>query len=281
MKKIGKNNPKAEKIEVDNLQRKRWNQTVDRALVSGVPEQQIIDVKKEKIGRKASRSIRQMGRQPDLYAHIIMMAIKVLEFLIMQKINKVIQSVGRIKEGEKKQRVILPVRQSEGLVVGVEEPEQRIPDRPKRTILAAKYPGLEKIYEQLQQQNNVIYHKEQKLDNLKIELADCKGIFKGKKRKELKGEIQQIQNQLESRKQKLTSTVTVYGYQNVKEFLLEYQKAKTEYANYMQASANWEQRYGREKESKSVCARLNQHKEQVKQRELNRPYVKKRGRGAR
>lgn len=38
MKKIGKNNPKAEQMEDDNLQRKRWNQTVDRALISGVPE---------------------------------------------------------------------------------------------------------------------------------------------------------------------------------------------------------------------------------------------------
>lgn len=34
MKKIGKNNPKAAQMEADNLQRKRWNQTIDRALLS-------------------------------------------------------------------------------------------------------------------------------------------------------------------------------------------------------------------------------------------------------
>ena len=32
MKKIGKNNPKAEQIRTDNQHRAMWNQTVDRAL---------------------------------------------------------------------------------------------------------------------------------------------------------------------------------------------------------------------------------------------------------
>lgn len=36
MKKVGKNNPKAEQIEADNRVRTMWNQTVERALVSGV-----------------------------------------------------------------------------------------------------------------------------------------------------------------------------------------------------------------------------------------------------
>ena len=39
MKKIGKNNPKAEQIESDNGVRQRWNQTVDRALVGGIAEE--------------------------------------------------------------------------------------------------------------------------------------------------------------------------------------------------------------------------------------------------
>lgn len=47
IKKIGKNNPKAERMEADNRHRKWWNETVDRALVADVPEQQIEKVKKE------------------------------------------------------------------------------------------------------------------------------------------------------------------------------------------------------------------------------------------
>ena len=45
-KKIGKNNPKAAEIEADNKVRMQWNQTVDRALISGVAKKDILDVKR-------------------------------------------------------------------------------------------------------------------------------------------------------------------------------------------------------------------------------------------
>lgn len=55
-KKIGKNNPKAEQIEEDNRHRQHWNETVDVALVSGVPEQQILAVKKMEISDKVKNT---------------------------------------------------------------------------------------------------------------------------------------------------------------------------------------------------------------------------------
>lgn len=65
-KKIGKNNPKAEQIKTDNQYRIMWNQTVDRALISGVPEGQILEVKLEvkqsEFGQKARASIQKSGR---------------------------------------------------------------------------------------------------------------------------------------------------------------------------------------------------------------------------
>ena len=51
-KKIGKNNPKGAEIEADNMERARWNQTVDRALISGVAEEDILGVKREKISEE-------------------------------------------------------------------------------------------------------------------------------------------------------------------------------------------------------------------------------------
>ena len=45
-KKIGKNNPKAEQIQTDNEYRMRWNREVDRAIVSGVAETEIQQIKK-------------------------------------------------------------------------------------------------------------------------------------------------------------------------------------------------------------------------------------------
>ena len=45
-KKIGKNNPKAHEIEADNQKRQEWNRAVDMALISGIPEPQIMEVKR-------------------------------------------------------------------------------------------------------------------------------------------------------------------------------------------------------------------------------------------
>ena len=64
MKKIGKNNPKEAEIIEDNERRGKWNEEVDRALVSGVPEGQIVEIRKTEIGKKASQSIKTFGRQP-------------------------------------------------------------------------------------------------------------------------------------------------------------------------------------------------------------------------
>lgn len=49
MKKIGKNNSKAQQMEADNVQRSKWNEMVDRALVSGVQEAQMMEIKQTQI----------------------------------------------------------------------------------------------------------------------------------------------------------------------------------------------------------------------------------------
>lgn len=53
MKKIGKNNPKTEQMIADNQIRTKWNLTVDSALVVGVPETQIMAVKRTQISQPA------------------------------------------------------------------------------------------------------------------------------------------------------------------------------------------------------------------------------------
>lgn len=283
MKKIGKNNPKAEQIKADNLQRKRWNQTVDRALVSGVPEQKIIEVRKVEIGRKANQSIRQSGCQPDLFANIVLMAIRVLELLIVQVINLSKKFVEKMEEESTKPEQIPSVRWSEQTEKVTEVVEEELPARPKKSARVEEYPRLEEIYLKLQQQNRAISQKEQRFRNLEMELQDCKGIFKGKRRRELQGEIEQAKEQLESMKQKLTNIVTSQGYQNVRVFLVEHEKSRAEYEWYKCNVSDWERTYGegRGQQPRSIRARLQQHEEQIKQRERNRTPVQKRGRGAR
>ena len=80
-KKIGKNNPKAAEIEADNMERVRWNQAVDRALISEVSKEDILDVKREKISKEVKRSIELYGNNPSYLVGIIRLAIKALDCL--------------------------------------------------------------------------------------------------------------------------------------------------------------------------------------------------------
>ena len=70
-KKIGKNNPKAEEIKADNATRQEWNRTVDIALVEGIPEEDILKIKQEKINEKTVESIRKHGWIPDMFRQIV------------------------------------------------------------------------------------------------------------------------------------------------------------------------------------------------------------------
>lgn len=178
MKKIGKNNPKAEQMQSDNEIRKRWNQTVDRALLIGVPETQIIQVKHIEISKKTKESFCKVGNQPQLFITIIWLAIAVLEHLITQIFKLVYQSTGRDKEQrqepivtESQQAAIQESTQISNMVsgVGLEESKSTslpIPEQPKRTRLAEKYSRLSEIYEKLESQNSAIYQREQQLNGL-------------------------------------------------------------------------------------------------------------------
>ena len=84
-KKIGKNNPKAAAIEADNAARQEWNRTADMALLSGIEETKIPEIKKEEIHQKASQSIKEKGWLPTLFRSIIGRAKELLQSLIREK----------------------------------------------------------------------------------------------------------------------------------------------------------------------------------------------------
>ena len=153
-----KNNPKAEQIEADNRVRAMWNQTVDRALVSGVPEKQILDVKQSKIGQKAKASIQKSGRNPALFKSLIMTAIYALELLIskvfktaLEKADKVTEAVAKSEPDQTKVRAV-----NESVMAQTE----LIPEMPKKSEFVSKYPGLADIYSKLEKQNTAIYQRE-------------------------------------------------------------------------------------------------------------------------
>lgn len=267
-KKIGKNNPKAEQIKTDNQYRTMWNQTVDRALISGVPEGQILEVKQSEIGHKVKASIQKSGENPALLKSIIMTAIYALELLIgkvfkmaSQKADKGTESAVKAEPEQK------PVKRVNPFVEAKSEP---VPEMPKKSALASKYPRLTDIYHKLEKQNTSIYEREKQLANVEKELAGAKGIFKAKQRKELQEKEEQIKTQIGNMKQYLSSIVQGYGYKNVKEFLAEYKASKAEYTDYQSAVAKWEQQTGNKAEPDSLKARLQRKQQEVKKRENNR-----------
>lgn len=267
-KKIGKNNPKAEQIKADNQVRSMWNQTVDRAFVSGVPEEQILEVKQNEIGLKAKASIQKSGRNPALFKSLIMTAVYALELLIgkvfkmaSQKADKVIEVVVKAEAEQ------TPVKRVNSFVKAKSEP---VPEMPKKSELASKYPRLADIYNKLEKQNIAIYEREKQLASVQKELAQAKGIFKAKQRKELQDQAEQLKTQIASMKQYLSNIVQGYGYKNVQEFLAEFKVSKVEYADYQSSVAKWEQQTGNKVESDSFRARLQQKQREVKERESNR-----------
>lgn len=278
MKKIGKNNPKAEHVKADNEVRAMWNQTVDRALVSGVPEVRIMDVKQSEIGRKARASIQKSGRNPTLFKSLIMTAIYALELLINRLFKmgaeKPKKASDAVVKAEPEQTVIKAVK---SFVKAESEP---IPKVPKKSVLASKFHRLEGIYQKLDEQNKAIYKREQQLKTWEQKLSEVKGMFKGKERKQLQEQMEQLQTQIENMKRYLPTIVQGYGYKTVKGFLAEYKASKAEYGDYKKAVAEWEKLTG-EKVDDSLKAKLQQKQQEAKEQNRHTEHHKKNVRGAR
>ena len=95
-KKVGKNNPKAEEIKADNEIRMEWNRAVDRAIVSGVAESEVVELKKTEITEKVKESINQNGSKPELFGDIVRAAVALLESLIAKVIQKVMDIAEKV-----------------------------------------------------------------------------------------------------------------------------------------------------------------------------------------
>lgn len=84
-RKIGKNNPKEEEIKADNAARQEWNRTADMALITGILEETILEIKQTQIHEKVSQSIRDSGWLPNLFRSIVSRAKDLLQNLIREQ----------------------------------------------------------------------------------------------------------------------------------------------------------------------------------------------------
>lgn len=274
-KKIGKNNPKAAEIEANNSKRTLWNQTVDRAIVTGVSKSEIMQIKKERITDKIVESVWLYGNRPNLLSSIIGTAIAVLELLISKVFLKTLELADKVisKELEarpentdfKEQKAVPEESRKQA-----DTPKPAIPPRPQPSTEAVSYKHLCEIYQKLQEQNKAIFALEKQRSDLEIELSDSKGIFKAKRRSELSTEIAGLEERIARMKVRLSHIVKEYGYPNVEAFYKAFHKAETAYGDYQDSLKNWKQRYG--EKPQSLHDRLKSKKQDIKERELTRPY---------
>lgn len=183
-KKVGKNNPKAAEIEADNKVRMQWNQTVDRALISGGAKKDILDVKREKISEEVKHSIEIYGNRPFFLADIIILAIKALELLISKVLLVAAKEVEKVVDvvHEKVVENDAPITEAEiKPELKVQESAQiQLPKKPEKPLLLSKYSAIMDLDAELKRRNDEIFRVERERSNLEIELSECSGVFKQK-----------------------------------------------------------------------------------------------------
>ena len=224
-KKIGKNNPKAAEIEADNAARQEWNRTADMALISGIEEAKILEIKKEEIHQKASQSIKTNGWLPNLFRSIVGKAKEFLQNLI-------------------RQTALLP--------------------KPVLNMDMAEFRTMQKLMIRVQDRAREIRSLQDEVPKLKAQLAETKGIFKGKERKALEAQIQQTEREIADKLDKIPDTLKADGYPDVQAFMATYRKMEAVVEQYNRDLAEWERQIkekGKPKrppEKESVRDRLRQ-----------------------
>lgn len=200
-KKIGKNNPKAAEIAANNAARQEWNRTADMALLSGIEEAKIIEVKQTEIHDKVSQSIQKSGWLPNLFRGIVSKAKDFLQGLIRQ---------------------------------------QEMPPKPTLDIDMTEFRTMRNLMIRVQDRAREIRSLQEEVPKLKAQLAETKGIFKGKERRALETQIQQTETKISTMLDALPDILKEDGYPDVQAFMATYRKAGAVVEQYNRDLAAWE-----------------------------------------
>lgn len=238
-KKIGKHNPREEEIKADNAARQEWNRTADMALISGIEETKILEIKQAEIHDKVSQSIRKSGWLPNLFRSIVSKAKEFLQSLIR---------------------------------------EHGMPPKPTLSIDMAEFRTMRDLMIRVQDEARAIRNlQDSVLPKLKTQLSEIKGVFKGKERKVLNEQIRQTEQEISERLDKLPDMLKEDGYPDVQAFMATYREAEAVVEQYNRSLAEWERqvkekrRLQKPPERESVRNRLRQLQEQGRQQ----PHRKK------
>ena len=242
-KKIGKNNPKEAAIVADNKARQEWNYSVAEALIIGIDESKVKEVKKEEITNKVKASIEQNGNRPGLFRRIVEQAIIHL--------NKIIE-------------------------------KWKAPVKPVMKFDIKAFNKLEAIRAKLDNEvEKIRIIEKQVIPELERQLKNVSGWSKRKKRDEIEGKIKEQKTKLRTLKQSLESIVQSEGYEDISEFVKVYNKSASEMLEYNKEMEKYKKHGGEKPDKESVHKRLERAKQEVRERNVKAPVKKKIDRRAR
>lgn len=210
-KKIGKNNPKAAEIKADNAARREWNQTADVALVSGVPEEKIMEVKREDIQKAAKESVQKKGWLPGLFRSIVNKAREKLQGLIRT---------------------------------------MKLPPKPIPQVDIDVYNRMVKLYQALTAEYEITEKLDKTILQLERKLDRATGLFKAGERKQLKEQIARAEASKDKHEKAIDIKVRKAGYPDVQSFMQVLRKSKELVTKYDEELHSWKEEVAAIKEGK-------------------------------
>ncbi len=232
-KKIGKNNPKEAEIKADNYLRQEWNRNVDRALLTGASEVEVMAAKQSQIDVPVAESLREHGQDPKLFTGILQKAVGYLRGFV--EFLRETKYCDRDSDGN-------PLIDHDMRIDITPEPLPAKPkgERPSSEKQEADVMRLQQALNKMKKQEQKIYAIEKAIAKLEKDLAEVKKKwFHRKEQKELEGKIAAKKTQLEKAKDTLDLLPMQYGYQNALGVTKAMKDAKAELKKVQQAQKEW------------------------------------------
>ena len=151
--------------------------------------------------------------------------------------------------------------------------EHDMPPKPTLDIDMSEFRTMQSLMILVQDEARAIRSLQEKVPKLKEQRSEAKGIFKGKERKALTEQIQQTEQEIDRRLDKLPDILKGDGYPDMQAFMATYREAEAVVEQYNRSLAEWERQVKEKRrpqkspEKESVRNRLRQLQEQGKQQQ--------------
>ena len=148
-----------------------------------------------------------------------------------------------------------------------------IPPKPAMPPDAAVYPKLQRIKNELDKQNEIIFKAEHERNLLEIERNDLHGISRLTKKRELDSKIERKNEEIDILKSGLSGIVKRYGFDTVQQFYNAIKIAQDATYKYQMDVATWEENYGEKTPPKATFEeRLRIYQREADQQHTQRNY---------